>query len=35
VNKVAVFDPYRTCALVLCAPCNGGEAAAGPIYYAE
>jgi hypothetical protein len=35
VNKVAVFDPYRTCALVLCAPCNGGETAAGPIYYAE
>jgi hypothetical protein len=35
VNKVAVFDPYGTCALVLWASCNGGEAAAGPIYYAE
>jgi hypothetical protein len=31
VNYVAVYDPYGTCALVICASCNGGSAIAGPI----
>ena len=30
-NRVAVYDPYGTCALVLCAEHNGGAAGAGPI----
>jgi hypothetical protein len=31
VTKVAVNDPYSTCALVICGDCNGGVAVAGPI----
>jgi hypothetical protein len=32
-NRVAVYDPYGTCGLVLCAKHNGGAAGAGPIDY--
>lgn len=34
-NRVAVYDPYGTCGLVLCAEHNDGEAVAGPIDFAE
>lgn len=32
-SRVAVYDPYGTCTLVLCAEHNGGAAGAGPIDY--
>lgn len=30
-NGVMCFDPYDTVAFVLCAECNGGRTAAGPV----